>query len=261
MKKRVLLVFFSFLISFAYADKFELSGVYLGKNLYVMNNFADSGVGFCVYEITINGQTSSDEINSSAFEIDLGQFNFEFGDKITVILYYKNGCLPKIMNPEVIQPTSSFIVQKSNVDENGTLHWTTSNEIGSIPFIVQQFRWNKWITVGKIDGKGNRKSNEYEVNVRLHFGKNSFRLCQIDYSGIPRYSSPIIYQSKQKKVSYGPEKIKDVLLFSDSTLYEIYDSYGAIILKGYGAKINLKGHQSGLYYINYDNSMDSFKKR
>nr|WP_320117674.1 hypothetical protein [uncultured Marinifilum sp.] len=226
-----------------------------------MNNFDDSGVGFCVYEVTINGQTSSDEINSSAFEIDLGQFNFEIGEKITVILHYKNGCLPKVINPEVIQPKSSFILQKSDLDENGTLYWTTVKELGSIPFTVQQFRWNKWITVGKLDGKGNNESNNYKLNVRLHSGKNTFRLCQTDFSGIPRYSAKIIYQSKQKQISYGPEKIKDNLIFSDSTLYEIYDSYGTIILKGYGAKIDLKGLQTGSYYINYDNTMDSFKKR
>ena len=54
----------------ASAGVIVLEGNYQGKNIYVQNPFASSGVGFCVYEVTINDQTTTDEINSSAFEID-----------------------------------------------------------------------------------------------------------------------------------------------------------------------------------------------
>lgn len=261
MKKKILLIIFSFLFTFAYGDKLELSGIYLGKNLYVMNPFADSGIGYCVYEVSVNGQTSSDEINSSAFEIDLTHFNFDIGQKITVILRYKSGCIPRVINAEVIQPKASFVLQKAEVDKKGILHWSTRGEMGSIPFTVQQYRWNKWITVGEVEGKGSSTLNKYELNVRPHTGENLFRLCQTDYTGKPKYSDRIVHQSKLKLVSFGPEKVKDELLFTDSTLYEIYDNFGNIVFKGFGTKINLKGLQSGLYYINYDNTMGSFKKK
>ena len=45
-----------------------LEGHYQGKNLYVQNPFAGSGVGFCTFEVTINGEVTTDEVNSSAFE-------------------------------------------------------------------------------------------------------------------------------------------------------------------------------------------------
>ena len=48
-----------------------LEGTYQGKNVYVQNPFASSGVGFCVYEVRVNDQVTTDEIGSSAFEIDL----------------------------------------------------------------------------------------------------------------------------------------------------------------------------------------------
>jgi len=261
VKKKYLLLFFLFLINFAHGEKLEMSGIFLGKNLYVMNPFADSGIGYCVYEVTINGQTTSDEINSSAFEIDLKNFHFDLGEKVNIILRFKNGCLPKIINPEVIQAKASFVLQNAEINKKGILTWTTRGEMGSIPYEIQQFRWNKWITVGEVEGKGAPTINKYHLNIRPHTGKNTFRLAQTDYTGKPKYSCEIHYQSKASTIHFGPEKVRDELLFTDSTLYEIYDSYGNIVFKGFGNKINLKGLQSGLYYINYDNTMGSFHKK
>ncbi|GAB7089116.1 hypothetical protein [Marinifilum fragile] len=261
MKKNLLLIFFIFLFSFAYADKLELSGIYLGKNVYVMNPFSDSGVGYCVYQVTVNGQTSSDEIGSSAFEIDLSQFGFDIGEKVNIVLHYKSGCLPRIANPEAIQPKSTFEIQTVEVDKNDILHWTTREESGSIPFIVQQYRWNKWITIGEVEGRGLTTINKYKLKVRTHTGKNIFRLSQTDYTGNAKYSPKITHESKKPKVSFGPEKVKDELLFTSETLYEIYDKYGNIVFKGFGNKVNLESLQPGLYYINYDNTMGSFRKK
>ena len=47
-----------------------LEGHYQGKNLYVQNPFAGSGVGFCVIAVYINDDVTTDQVNSSAFEID-----------------------------------------------------------------------------------------------------------------------------------------------------------------------------------------------
>ena len=48
-----------------------LEGNYQGKNLYIQNPFGSNGVGFCVSEVKVNGNITTDEINSSAFEIDM----------------------------------------------------------------------------------------------------------------------------------------------------------------------------------------------
>jgi len=44
-------------------------------------------------------------------------------------------------------------------------------------------------------------------------------------------------------------------------MYEIYDYYGNRILKGIGSKIDISGLKKGEYFINYDNTMDQFKKK
>lgn len=238
-----------------------MSGIFLGKNIYVMNPFSDSGIGFCVSEVTVNGQTSTDEINSSAFEIDLSQYKFELGEKLHIILHYKNGCFPKVINPEAIKPSSSFNLQSADIDKKGILHWTTKGELGSLPFIIQQYRWNKWITIGEVEGNGLPKLNKYELDVRPHSGKNTYRIYQVDYTGTPNYTANIEHESALASITFGPEKVKEELLFTSATLYEIYDNYGNIVFKGFGNKIKLDSLQNGLYYINYDNTMGSFRKK
>src|SRR5690606_40983723 len=68
-----------------------------------------SGVGFCVYEVTVNGITSTDEINSAAFEIDLSVFGFALGEPVVVTINYKEGCLPSVLNPGVLNAKTSFV--------------------------------------------------------------------------------------------------------------------------------------------------------
>ena len=51
-----------------------VEGKYQQKNLYIQNGFSSNGVGFCAYEVKVNGQVTADEVNSSAFEIDFAPF-------------------------------------------------------------------------------------------------------------------------------------------------------------------------------------------
>lgn len=72
MKKLGLLasaLFFTATSSFA--GVVILEGQYQQKNIYVSNSIASAGVGFCTYEVRVNGNVTTDELNSSAFEIDL----------------------------------------------------------------------------------------------------------------------------------------------------------------------------------------------
>ncbi|MFA8435995.1 MAG: hypothetical protein ACEPOZ_15865 [Marinifilaceae bacterium] len=261
MKKKFLIILSIFFSTLSVGENLQLTGIYLGKNLYVMNPFADSGIGFCVYEVTVNGQTTTDEINSSAFEIDLSQYDFKLGERLLINLKYKNGCIPNVINPEDIKPKSSFKILSTKVDPKGSLHWTTTGELGPMPFVVQQFRWNKWITVGEVEGLGNPSTNSYQLNVRPHSGENKFRIFQTDYTERPHYSDIIRYNSGSKRISFSPIKVKDAINFSAPTLYEIYDSFGNIVFKGFGGKVNLKELQAGNYYLNFDNQMSSFVKK
>jgi len=260
--KRIFLIFIATVLTFisAHAGEIELRGTFQGENLYVKNPFAASGVGFCVYEVTVNGQTTTDEINSSAFEIDLSVFQFAIGEALIVGIKYKEGCEPKVLNPEVLNPRATFVINTLEV-VNDDLVWSTNKESGALPFIVEQYRWNKWVKVGEIQGKGSIESNNYKLAVRRHSGENRFRIKQVDYRNKPRYSEEVKSTTTKEEVSFGPNKIVDLITFSAPTLYEIYDEYGGIVFKGYGAEVNVAGIEKGRYYINYDNKMERFTKK
>ncbi len=255
----IYLIVFSQLV-FA-SGEIVLKGVYQGKNIYVMNPFASSGVGFCVFEVTVNGQLTTDEINSSAFEIDLTIFQFSKGDKLIISIKHKDGCVPKVINPEVLKPQSTFIESNLKVSNEGVLSWTTSAESGSLPFIVEQFRWNKWVKVGEIEGKGTATTNTYVVAVKPHSGNNRFRVKQIDYTRKPRYSKEIRYRSMEPPVTFSPEKPTNEIIFSRETMYEIYDYYGNLVQKGIAARVDITNLAKGDYFLNYGINTETFKKK
>lgn len=243
------------------AGEIVIDGIFQGKNIYVMNPFASSGVGFCVFEVTVNGKVSTDEINSSAFEIDLSVFQFTVGDKVTIVIKHKDNCVPKVLNPEVLKPKSTFNITSIEVTKDGFLKWTTTNESGKLPFIVEQYRWNKWIKVEDVEGKGTSGPNSYSTKVFPHSGNNKFRVKQVDYTKKPRLSQDVLFKSLQPPVTITNKKFETEITFSAETMYEIYDFYGNRILKGTGSRIDISGLKKGDYFINYDNTMDQFKKK
>jgi len=263
MKKTIFCFIFSAGFGIAsFAGNIILEGNYQGKNLYVQNPFAGSGVGFCASKVEVNGQVTTDEINSSAFEIDFTNLQLKVGDKVSVKIEHKDDCKPKVLNPEVLKPKSTFDVKAMTADKDGTIKWTTTGEQGQLPFIIEQFRWNKWVKVGEVDGKGTPGTNDYSFKITPHFGENQVRIKQVDYTSQPRYSKPIKFMSDAPEITVPTLKVAAELMFDGGeTMYEIYDKFGNIVKKGYGAKVDVKSLAPDVYYLNYDNKTIEFIKK
>ena len=264
MKKDIFLVLI-FLCSWAVgsmaAGVIVLEGNYQGKNIYVQNPFAGSGVGFCVFEVLVNDQVTTDEINSSAFEIDFKNFQLKIGDKVEVRIKHKDDCKPKILNPEVLKPKSTFEIVTMKVESDGVLKWTSKGETGKLAYIVEQFRWNKWVKIGEIEGKGTLEENPYVYKITPHSGKNQFRVKQVDYTGQPKLSKPVDYSSTVPEVSFSPIKVTKEIIFTQETMFEIYDQYGNVVKKGFTKLVDASNLPKGVYYLNYDNKMGEFIKK
>lgn len=247
----------------ALAGTIIVEGNYYGKNLYIQNPFASSGVGFCTIEVQINGQTTTDEINSSAFEVDFSFFQLEIGAPVEVKIRHRDDCKPDVLNEEDLHPRPTFEIQAMKVDKSGLLYFATTNETGTLPYTLQQYRWNKWVDVGTIEGKGNPEKNEYEYQIpTIHSGENRFRLKQDDPSGKPRYSFDTKYRSPLQAPSFEQEgkRVDDKISFSASTMYEIYDEFGRIVAQGVGKSADVSKLGKGVFYVNYDNTFGTFKK-
>ncbi len=264
--KRIFLAAIALMVSVSsFAGVIVLEGTYHGKNLYVQNPFASSGVGYCTIEVQINGETTTDEINSSAYEIDFSYFQLAIGSKVEVKIKHKDDCKPKVVNGEVLSAMSTFEIDAMKVNKDGSLYVVTKNETGSLPYTVQQFRWNKWVDIGTIEGKGSPEKNEYDYQIpTIHSGENRFRLKQVDATGKPRYSFDTKFRSPIAEVQFSNpgdgKKAGDKIGFTDKTMYEIYNEYGVIVDKGIAKDVSVANLDKGTYWVNFDNKFASFKK-
>ena len=243
-----------------------LEGNYQGKNLYVNNPFGSGGVGFCVTEVLLNGNITTDEVNQSSFEIDMKPHRLAIGEKVEIKIKHKEDCKPKVLNPEVLKPKSTFEVVSMTIEKDGTLKWSTKSETGKLPFVIEVYKWNKWPKLGEVEGVGTPGTNNYTFKLPLHSGKNTIRIRQTDYSGQPRLSKQVDFMSETLDIKYSPIKASKDINFTAGdkpveTMYEVYDAYGNIVKRGYGSSIDVSNLVKGGYYLNYDNKMGEFVKK
>lgn len=254
--------FFSVLLLFAGLNLFSatlvLEGKYQNKNILVHNSFVKNGVGYCAKEIKVNGQITSDETNSAAFEIDLSAMNLKLGEKVIIEIIHDKDCRPKILNPEDLFPKPTYELLAMNLSIDGVLTWSTKNESGSLPFVIEQFKWNKWVRVGEVMGNGTPVKNTYSFKVTMHSGENKFRLRQKGYNASIKVSKDALVVANIKPPLYVLKK--ESVEFDTETAYEVYDIYGVNLMKGYSKTINISGLKSGDYYLSYDNTTVTFKK-
>lgn len=245
----------------AEAGRILLEGKYQNKNLYVQNGFASSGAGFCVYEVKVNGEVTTDEVNSSAFEIDLAQRNLSPGEEVVIEIRHKDGCSPKVLNPDALRPSPTFQTASIEVNPQGLLTWTTTSEAGSLPYIVEQFKWNKWVSVGEVSGTGKPTENKYNFKVPLTSGLNRFRVRQTGLNNQVKYSPETKVQTKLSPIEFSYDKKTDIITFTGETDYEVYDQYGNLVKKGYGKTLDVSNLEKSVHYLNYDTRTSEFNKK
>lgn len=263
-------VFFFFFIFYFYDvlaqdELLSVQGNYQGWNLLVSNPAQSDGFGFCIMKVTVNGDILPASIQSNVFEINFKLFNLKVGDPVFVVLEHANGCTPKFLNTEVLLPKSTFICDKIHCSSGGTLQWVTSKENGELDFIVEQFRWGKWLEIGYVKGNGGNRSNSYTFQVNLHSGKNTLRVSQRDNSKKLRSSQSTTVVSAIGKVTKSTARVKDFIYFKTNgklvkTKYEVFDAYGNLLKQGYGQEVNCSNLLKGIYFLNFDNTSEKFFK-
>jgi hypothetical protein len=254
---------FIFLLLFSesiLAQKLEVDGHYQGRNIYVQNPLSDSGTVYCIQKIIINS-TSIPLENTAAITIHLDSLHFKIGDSIHVEIYHHNNCLPKILIDNTDRKFL-FEVVSIGVDSVAVLHWICKNEQEKYAFIIEQFKWNKWVKIGQVEGIGGTQENKYSFQTLPHSGKNQFRIKQTYVGNTSRYSRTVDYKAPDwdVKIMNNTYRIDRTITFSKETDYEVYDYKGDVVKRGRSNTIDLKGLAKGSYYLNYDNKMMEFTK-
>jgi hypothetical protein len=244
---------------------FSIEGSYQGKNLFVNNSPQSDGFGYCVSKVLVNGDILPASIQTANFEIDFSLFGLKSGDKVFVVLEHAEGCEPKFINPEVLLPKSTFNCVKISATTKGLLQWQTTNENGSLDFIVEQFRWGRWVEAGQVKGVGSSAANNYQFELSPHSGNNKVRVSQVDNTGQKRSSNATTFQSDVPKVKKYPAKVTDYIFFQSNgktvkTKFEVYDAFGNLLKVGFNDKVDCRNLVNGVYFINFDNSTEKFIK-
>ncbi|MBC7862624.1 MAG: hypothetical protein IAF38_06585 [Bacteroidia bacterium] len=225
----------------------------------MQNPLAADAFGFCATKILVNGIEPYE--NGNGFEIDLYQFPLKKGDSVTIMIFHKKGCKPKILNPEVLLPESTFECVSIEADSSGTVKWKTINEKGSLPFVIQQYKWNKWVNVAEVKGIGTPGENDYTFKIIPLSGENKIRIKQLGCSSVPLFTPEVTFTSKVRPVKLVSLRLlKNKLSFSAKTHFEVYDSYGNIVKKGFSNSVDCSTLPRGKYFLNFDNATTQFEK-
>lgn len=238
-----------------------LEGHYYGKNLYIINPTCGSDTVYGITQVTVNGKPTKDEIKSNSFEVDFSLLEIANAAKVDVALIYTNGCKPKIINPDVLQPQSTFAFVSSKPDKTGKITWIVKGELFS-SFTIEQYRWKKWITAGEVDNTDTLRKNTYTFDLKPHYGQNLFRISHTDLKGNTVYSKTVKFKSATaKEIFISSLKVTDVISFSGETAYEIFDEKGNFLMDGTGAETSITDLPKGKYWVNYDNKTEMVTKK
>ncbi len=155
---------------------------------------------------------------------------------------------------------SSFVITSFNITREGFLNWTSIGEEGALPYKIEQYIFDRWVTIGEIEGIGTQNANSYSYYVLLHSGTNRFRLKQQNADKTYRYSTEISIVSYKQEAQLKYKSFQRTVKFSRDTFYQMYDPYGSLVSSGVAGAINLRKFPKGRYCVIYDNKMYTVSK-
>jgi len=236
---------------FASVDNLQVNGYYFGENLIVINPMV--GDHYSVESVKVNNVITEDEINSSVFEIDFSALGLKIGSRVEInISYVGSSGKPEIYNPEVLEPESNFSFVTCNFDKKDlTITWSIEGSPGEESFEVEQYRWEKWVRIGMVDPNDSVSYNQYSKKVDAHSGKNLYRIKIIDSRGIINYSPSLKYLSRDAEITIVNKKYEEEIVFSGTTMFQLYDEKGILIRSGISDRIDVRDIDEGKYWVNY----------
>lgn len=249
-------IFLSF-VNFSIAEELSISGFYQGKNLYVQNPLSADKKLFCTNEVFVNEKMVLSQIKNSAYTINLS--HLENGSPVTIKITYKNDCAPKIINAFVLQKSNqNYTFQSVQIKDNLIL-WSLKEEVISGRFIIEKYTENYWKPIGTTPISFEKKEYTQNIERYLSEGINKFRVKYLSPDEQVFVSSNISHEFLGESVTFSLTSSNKILLSKESP-YEIMDAEGNLIKDGKGNEIAISTLHPGIYYINYANKSEKFRK-
>ncbi len=148
-----------------------------------------------------------------------------------------------------------------HVSKDGMVNWTMETEFSALPYVVEQYIFDRWVKIGEIKPMGGPNSNSYSYPAVFHSGENKFRIKQRNPDRSIKYSEEMVYFSKKSPVCYQVSKNNQYIEFSRETFYVIYNPYGEVIARGTGESVDISKYEKGNYCLIYDGQLGGFRKK
>jgi hypothetical protein len=238
LKKLFVYIVLSCIIFPTVAQDIVLSGVYRGKDIYVQNPYFSAEGSFCIDYISVNGQKIIAAPATSAIKIDLSEFAIDA--PISILVHHHGGCLPKILNPEVLKAGSVFKFIQITADD-ASISWVTTGEmLGEGSYIILKLKLDGWVPISTIKGKGNLDNNQYSVGIEHYSGDNRFKL-KYTYNSQETISEEFEFYSDLDPITYYPDgNVFNMISLSRVTDFVIKNYAGEVLLMGIGQDINVE---------------------
>ncbi len=196
--------------------------------------------------------------NSSALTVDLSKFSLN--DSVSLIVFHYSECLPKILNPRVLQPGSGFSIVRTSAD-NASVSWITNGEQDKKAYYeLERLNIEGWEPLLKIEAKGDIDNNQYSVGVVHYAGQNEFRIHYVSNS-ISEYSETFDFYSTADPVSFYPvDEVDELISLSKATEFKIKDIDGKVYKKGFALDIFVEDLKPGEYILVIENREEVFFK-
>ncbi|EMR02952.1 T9SS type A sorting domain-containing protein [Cesiribacter andamanensis] len=244
--------------AFALAQQQELvlTGVYNGRNLYVQNPLSGNLKDYCTREVWVNGELIFQNPRSSAYTINLSHLSTKA--PVEIKIRYSEGCMPKVINPQVVRELASFKYLAVHAD-SAHVSWTTNNQQKGGKFFLEHWINEQWTPIATLSAEEGQA--RYQARVNHYSGLNRYRIKFLQDDGEMYYSNVIDHSAQIAPVTFSPTRVSDKIFLSRDTDYEITDTGGKPLLKGSGNEIFVGNLASGVYYLKINNRTEKFFKK
>ena len=240
----------------AQTDTLSATGFYQGKNIYWTQMVGETCTTSALLKVIVNGKQLNLPALSSANEIRLNDpaLDFHLGDSISITLIIDRNCFGRVLNPLALMSTETYKVSALTADENGLVTWQVPANSPSTLFFIEVYRWNKWVKAGEVQHQTAGSIQQVSCSVALHSGENKLRVTKTDLRLRKDRSNSVVVTSTVLPVEFTNDINADRITFTETTMYEVYDPSGNMVLRGTADFIDTAKLEFGPYYLNYDTS-------
>lgn len=174
---------------------------------------------------------------------------------------------PLLAQPELAEQSDQsynldpiFLIADIYVTQNNDLIWLTEREAIDQEYLIQQYKWGRWVTVGTVPNQGSMEINQYRFKLLPHKGVNKYRVAMQNHDNTYRSSPTVIFYEETPPVEMKINRRKRVIKFSASTTWWLTDQFANSIAEGEGQEVSLNDLKRGrLYYICFDDHCTKFR--